>query len=162
MAEPLPVDARPEWLKNIQAEGASIQTLVVDGSEHFYTITRSGLAEGLPYTVGFPDSTSLMISENVKPEWRPFILSHEVREKTRLTDLPEEERCIASLKEELADAESELGPEFFEYVSDRRNFFEAIVNFYNNNPDQLKSVNADFINGLVSTYQYLNGFVLNF
>lgn len=150
-----PIDTRPGWLKNVQAEGTQPGVLDVDGKPYQFTLVRPGLAP-LPYAVGFPDESALFISVDVPKERRPFIMSHEVREKTRFSDLPEEERCKASLSAELEDAKSSLGDGYSQYLSDRTAFFNALVSLYKQ-PEQQKAVTQEFRNAIQASRDYIVG-----
>lgn len=153
--ETQPIDSRPEWLKNVQAENTQPGMIDVDGIQHQYTLVRTGLAP-LPYAVGFPIESALFISVDVPEERRPLIMSHEVREKTRFSDLPEEERCKASLEAELEDAKNALGDRFNQYVADRRDFFNALVTLYEQ-PEQQQAVTQEFRNAIQASRDYLVG-----
>lgn len=149
-----PKDIRPDWLKNVQAEGTQPGQLVVDGKPYQYTLVKPGLAP-LPYAVGFPDDSALFISVDVPAERRPLIMGHEVREKTRFTKLPEEQRCKASLKAELEDARNTLGEGFIRYASERKDFFDALVSLYEQ-PEQQNAVTQEFRNAIQASRDYLN------
>lgn len=150
-----PVDVRPDWLKNVQAEGTQPGELLVDGKPYQFTLVNPGLAP-LPYAVGFPVESALFISIDVPEERRPLIMTHEVREKTRFMDLPEEERCKASLEAELEDARNALGDGFNQYAADRRDFFNALVALYEQ-PEQQQAVTPDFRKAIQASRDYLSG-----
>ncbi len=154
-AERPSIDARPQWLRNVQAEGTKPGGFVVDGKPYTFTLVRPGLAP-LPYTVGFPDVSALFISVDVPEERRPLIMAHEIREKTKFADLPEEERCKASLKNELEDAKNVLGDGFSQYVTDRRDFFNALVSLYGQ-PEQQEAVTPEFRQAIQASRDYLAG-----
>lgn len=153
-----PIDARPDWLRNVQAEGTQPGVLDVDGRPYQFTLVKTGLAP-LPYAVGFRDESALFISVDVPEERRPFIMTHEVREKTRFTELPEAERCKAALEAELEDAKVALGDGFKQYATDRRDFFNALVELYEQ-PEQQQAVTQEFRNAIQTSRDYLSG--LNF
>lgn len=161
MAEQNPNDPRPDWLVGVQAEGTQIQTIEVDGLQHFFTVVRAGLAPDLPYAVGFSSEEALLISEDVPVEERGFILAHEVREKNRFGNLPEEERCLSSLKVELEDANSQAPDTFGDYILRRKAFFDALIEFYKK-PEQAVTKNPEFIVGINSSRDYLAGLNLTF
>lgn len=150
-----PIDTRPDWLKNVQAEGTQPGELVVDGKPYHFTLVRPGLAP-LPYAVGFPNEFALFISVDVPEERRPLIMTHEVREKTKFAELPEEERCKASLEAELEDAKSALGEGFNQYAVDRRDFFHALVALYEQ-PEQQQAQTQEFRSAIQASRDYLNG-----
>lgn len=148
-----PIDVRPDWLKNIQAEDTQLGELIVDGKPYQFTLVRPGIAP-LPYAVAFPDESALFISIDVAEERRPLIMAHEVREKTKFAELPEEERCKASLEAELEDAGKTLGDGFNQYVADRRDFFNALVALYEQ-PEQQQAVTQEFRNAIQASRDYL-------
>lgn len=127
----------------------------MDGNPHQFTLVRTGLAP-LPYAVGFPNDSALFISVDVPEERRPLIMTHEVREKTRFVDLPEDQRCRASLEAELDDARSTLGDGFGQYAVDRRDFFTALVALYER-PEQQEVVTQEFRNAIQVSRDYLSG-----
>ncbi len=153
--ETRPTDARPKWLKNVQAEGTQPDVLDVDGKPYQFTLVRSGLAP-LPYAVGFPDESALFISVDVPEERRPLIMTHEVREKTRFVELPEDQRCKASMEAELEDAKRILGEGYAQYATDRRDFFNALVALYEQ-PEQQQAVTQEFRNAIRASRDYLAG-----
>ena len=159
MAQPVkdgpPVDTRPSWLKNVQAEGTKPGTINVDGKPYMFTLVKPGLAPSLPYAVGFPDESALFISVDVPESHRPLIMSHEVREKTRFSKLPEDERCKASLQTELENARAALPDGYTEYVNSRRSFFDALVSFYGQ-PDQQTAVTDQFRQAIGASRDYLH------
>jgi hypothetical protein len=159
MAETTPLDPRPDWLIGIQAPNTRVEQLSVDGKIFPYTIVRTGLAESLPYAVGFPDERALMISEDTPIGDRRFILTHEVREKTSLAHLPAEERCPAALIAELEDVYDSNPESYDDYVLRRRDFFDALVKFYEQ-PKQAASVGPHFVRGIQISLEYLKGVVL--
>lgn len=142
------VDPRPDWLISAQAENTQPQILEIDGQEYVYTIVKAGLAPGLPYTVGFPQENALMISVNTAELDRPHIMAHEVREKTLFADIPEEERCVASLLTELDDVHQQQPENYRKYIQERRNFFDALVDFYEQNPEQSAAKTTEFLQGI--------------
>lgn len=148
-----PSDIRPNWLKNVQAEGTKPGELTINGQSYPFTVVRRGLAP-LPYTVGFPNPNALFISEDVPEDRRSLIMTHEVREKTVFKTLPEEARCEAALKAELSDAKAILGEEFPSYARDRRDFFGELVTLYDQ-PDQQKAVSEEFRLGIKSSSNFL-------
>jgi hypothetical protein len=145
---------RPEWLVKVQAEGTQLQLVQIDGQQYQYTIVKKGLASGLPYAVGYPADSALMISEDVPQIERLYILAHEVREKKRFGDLPEHERCKTSLQLELGDFQRDHPQEYEGYVLRRLAFFDALVKLYKN-PDQQKAVSLDFQIGIQNARDYL-------
>lgn len=151
------VDPRPDWLKSVQAEGTQPGTLDVDGEQYMYTVVKAGLAPGLPYAVGFPADTALMISEDVPEDDRPFIMGHEVREKKnkRILGLPEEQRCQASLEAEIADVRAKAPERADAYIAGRRDFFDALVTFYGQ-PKQAEAVTPQFIQGIQASRAHLH------
>lgn len=157
VTEQSPVDPRPKWLIGLQAEGTEPGTLDVDGAQYMFTIVRPGLAEGLPYAVGFPEDTALMISEDVPVEDRPFIMGHEVREKKnkRILGLPEEQRCQASLEAEIADVRARAPERAQAYIAGRRDFFDALVTFYQK-PEQAAAVTPQFLQGIQASRAHLH------
>lgn len=148
-----PLDPRPDWLKNVQAAGTKPGELTINGQAYPYTIVRKGLAP-LPYTVGFPNPNALFISEDVPEDRRSLIMTHEVKEKTVFETLPEEARCEAALKAELADAKTILGDGYTSYARDRRDFFSELVTLYDQ-PEQQKAVSEQFRTGIKSSSDYL-------
>jgi hypothetical protein len=149
------IDSRPDWLKNVQAEGTKPGELVVDGKPYQFTLVRTGLAP-LPYTVGFPNESALFISVDVPEERRPLIMTHEVREKTTFAELPEAERCKAALEAELKDAKDTLGDGFRQYATDRRDFFNALVALYEQQ-EQRQAVTEGFRIAIQTSRDYLKG-----
>ena len=153
-----PVNARPTWaemLRKMQAEGTQPGELIVDGKPYKFTLVRAGLAP-LPYAVGFPEESALFISVDVPEERRPLILAHEVRETTTFSDLPEEQRCRASLEVELEDARNALGDDYPQYLSDRTEFFKELVSLYEQ-PEQQAAKSPEFRLGIQAASDYLNG-----
>src|SRR5260370_28638946 len=125
------IENRPDWLIAAQEPGTSLETLTVESKAYLYTLVRSDLNPALPYTVGFPHPEALFISSDVNSEYRELILGHEIRERTVMFHLPEEERCISSLQIELTEALNKLGvTEYICYMRSRRAFFRALVNNY--------------------------------
>lgn len=155
MTEDQPVDNRPAWLIKVQAAGTQPEDIEIDGTIYRYTIVKSGLAPGLPYAVGYPMDTALMISEDVPPENRPYVLFHEVREKKRFSNLPQEDRCKASLQLELEDLQREHPERYFDYIRERRSFFDALKELYDQ-PDQAQAVSPQFIEGIQASRDYLH------
>jgi hypothetical protein len=148
-------DARPAWLIKVQAPGSAQGNLDVDGTPYTYTIVRAGLAPGLPYSVGFPTEAALMVSEDTPEEYRPFVLSHEIREKTRFAALPEEDRCRAALEAELEDVRVQAPDIYSTYLADRKAFFDALVSLYEQ-PEQAAAVTPEFIQGIQASRDFLN------
>jgi|GEM_PF-4665462 len=157
MTEEQPIDSRPDWLKKVQAEGTQPGILEVDGKQYLYTIVRAGLAPGLPYAVGFPADTALMISEDVPEADRPFILAHEVREKKNegILGLPEEQRCQAALEVEIAEVQARVPERADAYIGGRRAFFDSLVTFYQQ-PQQAEAVSLQFRQGIQASRDYLH------
>ena len=83
-------------------------------------------------------------------------MSHEVREKTKFAELPEEQRCKSSLEAELEDAKNSLGDRYAQYVIDRRDFFIALVALYEQ-PEQQQAVTQNFRNAIQLSRDYLIG-----
>ncbi len=108
MTEQQPIDLRPKWLIVAQAEGAQPGTVEVDGKQYPYTIVKTGLAPGLPYAVGYPTETALMVSEDVPEEDRAPIMSHEVREKTRSLNYRKKSDVKRLYKQNLTTCDQEL------------------------------------------------------
>lgn len=151
-------DDRPQWLINIQSPGTSPSQLEVDGKTYTYTTIKSGLEPELPFAVGYPTDTALMIAEDAPEAYVPFVLTHEVRENNRFKDLPKEVRCLAALEAELDDVKTQA-PDLYEvYVKDRYAFFKALVRLYEN-PDQATAVTVEFILGIQKTKDYLEDLV---
>jgi hypothetical protein len=148
-------DPRPRWLVTAQAPGTDLGEINVDGHTYTYTVIKAGLAGDLPYGVGFSSETTLMISEDAPERYRPFVLAHEVREKTRFADLPEEERCRAALELELADVRANPNLNYAEYLIDRTAFFDALVVLYEQTT-QANAVTPDFIAGIQGSRDYLH------
>lgn len=153
--EDSPIDSRPKWLRDVQAEGTQPGSIEIDGKTYQFTLVKTGLAP-LPYTVGFPGESALFISINVPEERRPLILGHEVRENIRFPEISEEKRCKASLELELEDAKIALGDEYGQYVIDRRNFFGALVDLYEQ-PEQQKATTPQFRDAIRASRDFLVG-----
>ena len=149
-----PTDPRPKWLQNVQAEGTAQGNITVGNKEYSYTLVRAGLEPRLPYTVGFSDNNTLFVSIEADMFDRPHVMTHEVREKTNFANLPEEERCPASLKAELIDVQAQAPEMYSEYTRRRLNFFEALVSYYSD-PAQAAAKTPAFISGLQASLDYL-------
>ena len=156
MSELKPTDSRPKWLKDIQAPGTFREDIPIDGISYPYTIIQKGLAPGLPYSVGFPFESALMVSEDTQEEYRPFVLAHEVREKTLFAGLPETQRCPSALIAELFDVRHEIPEQYAAYLADRKQFFEALVGLYSL-PEQASAVSEGFILGIKASSEFLDG-----
>lgn len=152
------IDTRPPWLKGIQAEGTTLGTLTVDGKNIPYTIVRKGLTSDLPYALGHNgrDGKHLFISLEAPEEYRPFIMAHEIRHEESFPELPEAEKCKAAIGRELEDVRKDLPGKYDDYVSQRATFFDALVLFYENNPEQLAAKPAGFLEGIKSARSFLH------
>jgi hypothetical protein len=161
MTEQQPPDNRPSWLINIQAVDTHPMPVTIDGVAYQYTIVKKGLVQELPYAVGFPSDDILMISEDVPIEERVFILTHEVREKKKFDDLPQEQRCKAALQQELDDVKMEHPERYQEYVLRRKDFFDSLVNFYQQ-AVQAQAVTPELRTGIQSSRDYLHEIATGF
>jgi len=152
------VDPRPPWLIKFQAPETSVRTIEIDGTPYPYTIVKSGLAEGLPYAVGYPAEHALFVSEDCPPAYIPYVLAHEVREKVAYAHLSEEERCPAALREELADVAVQHPEMAEEYTIERLAFFEALVTLYQI-PKQRETKTPAFLRGIENSRDFLTALV---
>lgn len=149
-------DNRPSWIKDIQAPGTTPVSITIDGQEYKYTIVDNQIEEGrLPYVVGFTPDGFLMISQKVSDLEKPFILTHEVREKKEFSDLPENQRCLASLQKELKDFQNAYPMEYDNYISRRFAFFNDLVTYYQN-PSRIGEVSEGFLQGLLASTDFLH------
>jgi len=125
------IDQRPSWLVDIAISGLNVGVVGVDGEEYAYTIVESTkMPNTILYGVGFPDGdiSKLFIANNVPKLSVDLYLRHEIREFRQLSELPQEERCLASLKIELAEAKEQLSEaEMREYKIGRRACFSSLV-----------------------------------
>lgn len=142
-------ETRPAWVVNNQAEGTHPGILEVDGIPYQFTIVNASIATGLPYAAAYNPEKGipLIITDNVPLEFRPFIMTHEVREQTAFPDLPEDKRCTVALVRELQDVRAQEPTMFDDYLENRRDFFEALVVYYEN-PQQAAAVTESFLRGL--------------
>ena len=123
-------DNRPDWVKENQVPGGSPVKITIDGKEYKYTVLKKELARGLSYGVGVLSDTDLIITEGIPTLEIPFLLTHEVREKTKFANLPEEQRCLAALQQELKDFQNAYPTEYDNYLQKRFAFFTDLVDFY--------------------------------
>lgn len=144
---------KPEWLLREEVDSSEI---VVDNVSYPYVIVREGLESRLPYVVGLASPTEIpFISENVPRKYHRFILGHEIRHRTKYNNLSEEDACLAALEDEFADVDEKYPYEFNRYIHERRIFFDALVNFYENDEVQRKSRAEGFLNGIRKARDYL-------
>lgn len=152
------LDTRPSWLKGAQAEEGRPGTITVDGVSYQYTLVRRGLSLDLPYVVGFKladGSENLFISEDVPEQYRPFIISHEIREERKFFNLPEEERCRVALEDELSSVKNSMPERYQEYLAQRMAFFDSLAALYEQ-PRQAKEKSPQFIQGIRASRDVLH------
>ena len=163
-SEQTPVDARPTWLRNIQVPNTTVLSLLVDNKNYSYTVVKKGLAPQLPYAVGgnVGDGT-LFISEEVDPEFAPYILKHEVRHTTKYANVPPQEACLLALRDELREVAEEHPERYIEYLigkpdengkGGRRAFFNALVEFYKD-PAQQAARGGEAVEGINRANEYI-------
>lgn len=148
------LDRRPDWLLNIQTKNNPMGSLVVDGKSYKYTVVKAGLSGILPYIVGYPNDDSIFISEDAPEDYRDYILTHEIREKTKFSSLPATDRCRAALIEELNDVKTNLPDRYAGYLVSRGAFFDALVILYED-PQQRAAVTPEFIQAISTSRDYL-------
>ncbi len=112
----------PEWAKKWILTNSQV---VVDETTYIVHILSRNLEPRLPGFVGFPKGEFLFASEDVPEHFRPHIIAHEVREFTTLVG--QKGRCLASLKQELAEVPAEI---LAGYTAYRRHFFDRLIRFY--------------------------------
>lgn len=151
-------DTRPDWLKDAQADGTDVQWLGVDGIPYDYTVVKAGLEPALPYTVSFRNGI-LFISEDVPELYRHHILAHEVFEETILLSTLREERCLLSLMRELEEVQADPAIDFAEYLRDRSLFFDALVTYYEERPEQLAARGPGFLESIKKSQRFLRSLV---
>jgi hypothetical protein len=154
-------DPRPGWLVEWQAEGTDLSQVEVDKIPYDYTIVRAGIPHELPFAVGYPEKTALFISENVPEAHIPFLLTHEVREKEKYGQLPEEDRCPAALRDEISDILKHTPDLYKEYMQQREAFFEALVRYYNS-PEHEREATSAFKFGIAGSLDILKAHTQSF
>ena len=148
-------DPRPGWMINAQSPGIEEQSLTIYGARHMFTVVVSGIVPELPYIVGRTKEGFLFISDDVPEAYWPHIIAHELREEMNLTEIPREELCVLSLREELLGVDEDETIDLNTYVRERGRFFDALVPFYENNPEQLAARPPGFLDSIRRSQELL-------
>ena len=149
-------DTRPQWILDMQAPGTEPVSIIIDGQEYKYTIVDNQIEQNsMPYVVGFTADGFLMISQKVPALEKTFILSHEVREQKNFLNLPQEQRCLAALQQELKDFQNEFPSEYDNYLQKRYEFFNALASYYQNQ-QRIGQVTPEFLKGIISSRDFLH------
>lgn len=107
-----------------------IGEIEVAGNLYPYRVINKDLAPKLPFFVGLTQGF-LFISEEVPPKFRQYPLEHEVY--CNLIFKGQNGRCLRALKQELAKVPAEIREQ---YIKMRREFFKALVRYYQTSKDQ--------------------------
>jgi hypothetical protein len=141
---------RPQWVRDYERTSpgwdSPFMQIEVDGRPTDYALVKMG-SEPLPYNVGCYlilvrggiansiDRTIYFLSENVEERFRSLILRSEMRQTYAYKS--RETRYITALCKELEEAAEELSPaDYVFYVTQRRDYFDALVPFSEENPEQ--------------------------
>lgn len=136
----------PEWMTVTKVDEG---TIMVDGKEYVYHVLDRSLEPRLPGFLGFSGGEHLFISEEVPEDFRPYMLTHEIREFTTLAGLPG--RCCVALTFELAEVPPEI---YVVYLSYRLQFFRNLVAYYVESDDPKVS---DLKGEIARSLQYIEG-----
>lgn len=156
---PLPTPRKPSPSEQ-QAEEREYNILTVDGQNYRFTLIRPGLvAPNFPYAIGFLNSKTLYISQNVPAEDRPPILAHEIRERFRFSLVPEEVRCTSALAAELSELEKLRTPRDYKtYVNNRAEYFNAVATYYDAAQNRIE-MTPEYLTGVLNAASYINNVV---
>lgn len=126
-------------LANVVDEGIAR----VQGRDYPYYVVRRELEPRLPNFVGVIDGT-LFISEETPPEFREYVIAHEVYCTVILADQPG--RCRAAVEREMAMVPDD---QRVAYVAFRVAFFIALIEYSQASGD------ADFLQEIQASLDYL-------
>ncbi len=118
----------PGWITRHLIGTNKVEVL---GVRYRYFILSRELEPKLPGFVGYAGKKFLIISEDVPPAYRQWVLTHEILE---FAVLPREDGvCLRALEAELRLVPASLQPEYTHY---RRDFFERLSVFLRDSPDE--------------------------